>query len=243
MAYENLSGQRFGRLKALSRVEGVKPTTWIFLCDCGSKKKLYSTNVKSGNTKSCGCFNKELKTTHGGSCHKLYKTWEGMVARCYDTNTDSYKNYGGRGIKVCNQWLKSPITFFNDMGERPKGYTIDRIDNNGNYEPVNCRWASNLEQGSNRRNNYMVELNGKFMHLAEASRITGIPNTTLKRAAKKGCDISSIKRSRNVIIEFNGESMTMKDWAKKIGIKYYTLKYRITSGWAVCDALTLPVNN
>ena len=158
-------------------------------------------------------------------------------------NLTEWKYYGGRGIKVCSEWLESPLRFYSDMGEKPMGFTIDRINNNGNYEPINCRWASPLEQGANKRNNNIIQLNGKLAHVAEVSRLTGIPETSIRRAAKEGRDILKMKRSRNVMIKFKGESMTMKDWAEKLGIKYYTLKYRIRSGWSVSDALSLPVNN
>jgi len=243
--HQDLTGMKFGRLTAISRVVDSVPTTWLFLCECGTEKEINSSAVKSGSTQSCGCLNKErrieISTTHGCSGHPLYKIWEGMVGRCTRPQSTEWNSYGGRGIKVCDQWLNSPSQFFKDMGDRPKGFTIERINNNGNYEPSNCKWASPLEQGANKRNNNTTELDGKLIHIAEASRLTGIPETSIRRAEKEGRSISKMKRVRNVKIEFNGESMTMIEWAEKIGIEYGTLKYRMRKGWSASDALTMPV--
>lgn len=179
----DLHGQRFGRLIVQSRVPHEKgvPVTWFCVCDCGNFKRVLSTNLVRGLTTSCGCAQKEharvnmakaraTRVKHGLSSRREYHIWRGMIDRCYDPSWRGYHNYGGRGITVCEAWRNSPEQFIADMGPRPIGFSIERNDVNGNYEPANCRWAHSIEQGNNRRNNHMVTYKGVEMTLADAVR-------------------------------------------------------------------------
>lgn len=164
--FQDLSGQTFGRLTALSRAPnqvhrgGGKATRWNCICFCGKAVTVLAHSLTKGNTKSCGCWKREAPngmTTHGHA--RGYKrsgtlrTYRAMITRCTNSSVLNFKDYGGRGITVCDRWL-GPHGFENflaDMGERPEGLSIDRIENDGNYEPWNCRWATQLEQNRNRR--------------------------------------------------------------------------------------------
>ena len=145
-------GKRFGRLVVVEEAgkNKSKSILWACKCDCGNTKVLIGGNLRSGDTKSCGCIQKERLTTHGMSGTSTYKIWEMMIQRCYNPNNTHYKDYGGRGIILCAEWLKFK-GFFDDMGVRPIGLSIDRIDNEKGYYKANCRWATQTEQVRNQR--------------------------------------------------------------------------------------------
>lgn len=162
---------------------------WLFKCDCGNKKVIVVEDVKKGSIKSCGCMQRELlkerHITHGMSKTREYKTWASMKSRCLNKNNPGYKNYGARGITVCKRWMKFE-NFYADMGDKPRGMSLDRIDNNGNYKPENCRWATRRQQGNNKRNNRLLTYRGKTMTTAQWARKTDIDRITLHKRIKKG---------------------------------------------------------
>lgn len=150
----DLKGKRFERLTVVRLLGSnkYKNHVWECLCDCGNITHSVGTRLKRGIKKSCGCLIKDTHTKHGKTHTHEYVAWMNMKRRCCDENIRQYKDYGGRGISVCNRWLKSFNNFIEDMGEKPSSYhSIDRINNDGNYEPGNCRWATKEQQAINKR--------------------------------------------------------------------------------------------
>lgn len=174
----DLTGQKFGRLLVISIASRNKwgNIEWECLCDCGTKKNVAAGNLRRGNTSSCGCLHKEatasINKSHGMAKTRLYRIWAGMKGRCDGTDGARTKiYYHDRGIRVCDEW-NSSFEVFRDWAVL-NGYSdnlsIDRIDNDGNYEPSNCRWANAKIQANNRSNNIIVEFDGRLMTLAEAA--------------------------------------------------------------------------
>ena len=171
-------GKKFGRLKVLNDgpliLTGIKRrrrvSTSFCRCDCGAIVRVRNNELHSGSTKSCGCWNRDLnrklKTRHGRSKTKENYIWMAMIQRCRNPNNKAYKNYGGRGITVCDRWLKFE-NFFEDMGECPSGLSLERIRNSGHYEPSNCKWDTRKSQARNTRTNCIFTVNGKTACLAE----------------------------------------------------------------------------
>lgn len=152
--HNSLIGRRFGRLLVLSRTDRVgkeNKLKWLCRCDCGVEKRIQRYNLISGASSSCGCFQREFHTTHGMYKMPHYETWKGMIQRCHNPNSADYYLYGARGIRVCERW-RDFKAFHADMGERPgQEFSLEREDNDGDYEPANCRWATATEQAKHRR--------------------------------------------------------------------------------------------
>jgi hypothetical protein len=200
-AFIDISGNKYGRLTAVRRVGNSKDNhaIWLFACDCGKKRAVRSADVKCGKTQSCGCLQHEstmaaLKIMHtanfkhGMSHERIYKIWECMKARCGRASVPSFKNYGGRGIHVCDEWINDPKAFVDwalSHGCSPE-LTIDRKDNNKGYSPDNCRWATYTEQAKNKCNNVFVTINGTTKILADWSKEYKIPWDTLDDRIKRG---------------------------------------------------------
>lgn len=198
------AGDKFNRLTAIKFVcrGKINEQLWLFKCDCGKEKIMKAGRVKNGYSKSCGCLaieltkkRNKLKDSHRMSKTKIYGIWMAMKERCRNKKCKGYKNYGSRGIKVCDRWLNSFENFYKDMGERPKGKSLDRIDNNGNYTPENCRWATPIEQGNNMRKNRLLTYNGKTLTVTQWSRIIGINNRTIFDRISRRLEIEKILSS------------------------------------------------
>ena len=165
----DITGNRYNHLTVIERVEGVQPATWKCKCDCGNITIVRGQNLKSGAVKSCGCLRHEKHDTHHKSNTKIYGIWNAMRNRCYYKKGKAYKNYGGRGITVCDEWRYSFDAFYKWAMENgyKDGLSIERIDNNRGYTPKNCKWISKGEQAQNRRRNYSVTINGITKNLTE----------------------------------------------------------------------------
>lgn len=189
---KELSGQVFGRLTVIEPIGQTNRNMWKWkcICSCGNEIIVQSANLSNGNSKSCGCWNREkLKksnTKHGLTLTPEYSVWSDIKTRCYNKKCKAYNNYGGRGISVCDRWLNSFEDFLSDVGKRPsKLYTLDRFpDVNGNYDPLNFRWATWEQQQNNRRDNKSIEYMGVKLTHSQWSRLFGRPNNYLYKRLK-----------------------------------------------------------
>lgn len=179
----DLTGQRFERLIVLKKL-GTKNNNiqWLCQCDCGKQKEIAGTHLRSGMTRSCGCLLSEtsaMKTrTHGKTGTKVYTAWKNMRRRCLSQSGKDWKDYGGRGIQICERW-NSFENFYADMGDPTDGTSLDRIDFDGNYEPSNCRWATLVTQARNKRSNLLITYKGDTKALRDWSNQLGIHYGTL----------------------------------------------------------------
>lgn len=205
----DIRGQRYGRLIAVAPCCAIKSRRlyWACSCDCGNTVISPLDSIRRGDTSSCGCYNRELRSSHNMTGTPTYAAWNGITARCYNQKDRNYSNYGGRGIKVCDRWRESFKAFLEDMGERPDAryslgraeYSLDRIDVNGDYEPGNCRWATYLQQQRNKR-----------------------------------CGL---------FLTYKQETLCVAEWGERLKISRNVLYFRLKSGWSVEQALETPVKH
>lgn len=166
---------RFGKLTVIGEADARNSDRRALCrCDCGNTKAVYVGHLRRGNSQSCGCAIVRGKATHGQFYHPLYGRWNAMVQRCTNQKHKDYPTYGALGVTVCGRWLDNPANFFADMGPCPDGMSLDRIDANGNYEPGNCRWATDETQAQNKRATRTFHFQGEEMCLTEACRRAGI---------------------------------------------------------------------
>jgi hypothetical protein len=199
MNFKDLSGQKFGRLTAVEHIgsDTQHQALWLCICDCGKEHITTGHSLLRGNCKSCGCLKNELSSErlkkHGGCGSRLYRIYDAMKQRCYNENHNHYKNYGGRGIVVCDEW-KSSFDAFQQWAMQ-NGYadnlTIDRINVDGNYEPQNCRWITMFEQQQNRTNTHIVEYKGEKFTISQLARKHNLKPNVLERRIKNGWDIET----------------------------------------------------
>lgn len=192
---KDLSGTRFNRLTVTRLVSANmkrarREYRYLCICDCGNEFETTAAALKLGVSKSCGCLKGELitqkKLRHAASGTLSYKVWGAIKRRCFNYKDAAYERYGGRGITMCKRWSESYEAFIEDMGHRPSAnHSIDRIDNEGNYEPGNCRWATSKEQGRNTRRTIFITI-GERKSLAEWCEVYGIKSATVRSRIKKG---------------------------------------------------------
>jgi len=230
----DLTGTKKHLLTALKKLEKNKygGWDWLFKCDCGNYKKYSSSQF--GVKKSCGCLMKinsalsQGREVHGMSKSKEHKIWSGMIKRCGQYKSRGHENYAGRGIKVCERWRNSFNAFLEDMGNCPDGYSIERIDNNGNYEPKNCKWASYEEQGNNRRNTIIVEYKNEKLPLSLFCKKYGLNRHTFWEKLNKGVSVENALKPKKEVnsITFNNITKSIADWGDILGYTR-TSSYRL----------------
>jgi hypothetical protein len=259
---KDLSGHVLGRLTVLSFVslDERNEALWLCKCECGKEKTISSGNLKMG-VKSCGCLRDEKvkdRFTKHGHCREYvvsseYSAWQSMIARCYKKNHESYKNYGGRGIRVCDRWLESFENFIEDMGMKPSPeLSLDRFPNNetGNYELSNCRWGTNEQQNTNRRNNRRIEYNGDVKTVSQWAKIFNIKFNTLRERLELGWSIKDALekpliciesgRGKKNLILYKGVEQSTRKWCMELGLEYATIGHRLRIGWPPEKAFETP---
>ncbi len=185
----DLTGQKFGRLTIIRRINDDKrgQSYWLCKCNCGEEKVIHGSSLKNGGTKSCGCLRKEQlverSIKHGHSKRenksRTYRSWQHMKERCININCKDYKYYGDRGITVCERWMEF-TNFLEDMGEAPAGLQLERGNNDLGYYKENCLWTTSRNQACNRRNNHLITFDDKTQTMIEWSEETHIPYDVLK---------------------------------------------------------------
>jgi len=259
----DLCGQKFGLLTVIeyAGLDKHGKHRWICACSCGGSNSI--KNIEQGKlfrkdstpTRSCGCLVKKHGHTVGGNVSPTFKSWDSMLSRCYSKQNKNYAHYGARGIGVCDCWNPSAggsfANFLEDMGERVRGQSIERIDCNGNYEPDNCKWATSKEQASNKRNSRKITFNGKTQSIMEWAEETGIPYSTLakriytynwnhERALTTPNTSKPQQKSTDVLIEYNGDKLCLEEWGRRYRISSATIRNRLRAGWTPEAAITTP---
>lgn len=246
----DLTSKKFGMLTVIGKAGHNRhgQLMWECICDCGNKTIVIGQNLRRGMTKSCGCSSHLPKTkTHGMTGTVLHNKWLNMKSRCYNPNNKRYNRYGGRGIKVCEEWEKDFMSFYNWAMKNgfKESLTIDRIDNDGDYCPENCRFSTPKEQANNRSKNKLYEIKGKTKTLSDWCSEYGIEYNTVAFRLKKGVDIENAlsKNYKRKSPERNKYLEELERKSLEKGLKYHTVYSRIfVRGWSEEKALNTPVN-
>jgi hypothetical protein len=248
-AVKDLSGQKFSNLLVLAQdVAGHKKgrTRWLVRCDCGTVKSVMGQALKDGTTISCGCQHRaklaERMRKHGGAKTRLHNIWIGMRQRCRNPKDNGYKDYGGRGIRFSPAWEEfADFKRWAEANQYDDTLEIERIDNNSDYSPDNCRWATRGEQCQNTRRNVFHEFQGKKLTLSEIARATGHKRGSLQNRLNNGMSIAQavstrLRYHRN-LITYNGEEMTVYAAALRAGKNPASVRNRIRRGQSLERAI------
>lgn len=248
MVAHNITGQRFENLVAVKKVGEKKNgnSVWLFVCDCGNSVETESYSVKTGKVRSCKACgairSRAASITHGMANSPEYRIWTGMKTRCFNQNSRAFKDYGERGVTMCESWAGSFDAFFADMGPRQSdAHSIDRVDVNGDYEPSNCRWATREEQANNKRTNRLITSTGVKKTVAEAARESGLTYGCLRHRLKsEPAETATARKSqKGGSITHDGITDTFHGWSSRTGLKVSTISMRIHKyGWPIAKALT-----
>lgn len=242
----DMTGKRFNSLVAIEPVgrNKCRNIVWKFSCDCGNQCEIDGYSVRTGKAISCQeCGAKRVKVAsikHGMTYTKEFGIWTDMHTRCYNKNSTNFANYGGRGIVICERWRESFQNFLNDMGPRPTAkHSIDRINVNGNYTPENCRWATPMQQGCNKRNNVWITINGVTKILSAWAREFNVDAATAALRYRNGLRGINVFQSKAIQITYAGVTDTISGWSKRTGIKKSTIAMRLKKyQWPIEKALT-----
>lgn len=223
----DLEGQIFGRWRVINRAENSRTgkSRWFCECSCGTKRIVFGGHLVSGNSVSCGCYSREITAernkTHGKADSRLYSIWLGMRDRCYRKTNHKYSEYGARGIGVCADWRSSYVSF--EEWAISNGYidglSIDRINNDGNYSPDNCRWTTAITQANNKRNNHIVDYGGEKITVSQLSKISGVSyNTLLSRINRDG--MSAEEAAVTPVVSHSVKMKTDQAYRDKVTASY-----------------------
>ena len=251
----DLINKKIGRLIVLRKdEENTSDNNWVCLCMCGNECTVKESDLINKTQTTCGhCKNRGYNFRHGdarrGGHHKLYGIRKGMIERCYNPNSIAFPRYGGRGIKICKEWLENYNNFKTwaiNSGYQ-EGLSIDRIDSDGDYTPENCRWANDVEQANNKKCVEKYEYDGETHSIPEWARILGVKRELLRdRIHRLGWSVdealSTPPKPINNLIEYNGQSHTIKEWSEITKIPENTLRSRKHYMESIEKIFTTPYN-
>ena len=230
MGLIDLTGRKVNKLTVLRRVENVKrQPAWLCLCDCGGELRVLGHTLRSQDVTDCGCGAPErhaaASRTHGMSNTSEFNIWSKIKERCTNPNVRAWKYYGGKGITLCERWLKFEY-FYADMGPRPSPeHSVDRVDCTKGYSPDNCRWATHEEQANNRTNNVRITRDGITKTMKQWASELGVTYSVVKERRLSGVPDSelfapSVRKKYNRLVEYKGEQRTIKQWAQVLNLPY-----------------------
>lgn len=243
----DMAGRKYGELIAIRRI-GSAPNNrnaiWLFRCSCGAECEKDGYSVRSGKVKACTACglarSRAASITHGKTNSVEYRIWTGMLTRCYNKSARAYADYGRRGISVCESWRHDFDAFLHDMGHRPSPqHSIDRIDNDGNYQPSNCRWATREQQAQNKRTSIRIEIDGQCKTVDEWANESGQSAASIYQRYRSGLRGAAVLKTTVTTIDYDGITDTVSGWSRRTGIKPTTILQRIrVYGWPISKALS-----